>query len=524
MPSRRLHRTILLALAGMLAFILLQGCAARNMILIDQSGKGEFTSIREGLAEWEPGLPIVVRPGIYDEQMILQTKMNIKGSDPERVLVRFSGDGPALVGRDVSDVQVENINFEKSGKSKHSVVLLESTDLRLRQCRIRGGQVAGIETYRYGNLDVKGCRISDNRYAGVFFHHQARGQIENTIIENNARGVSVLQYPDGIPQKQTIYRDENGSGIVITKNEIMNNQVAGILADQGADVEITGNSISGNGLEENDPRSSDRTHGGVLSVNRSRITLADNEIMNNRVGAIFHTSGGGQVLRNRFHHNKRLGLRVEGPSRPEIYQNDFVENATGLQLRDGTESIVSDNRVMDNDENGIEVLEVARPTIEKNWVVKNKKVGLVIMRSAKPQIRYNFFVENGWHGLLAAQDAKPTVVNNTFYKNEKIGAWFLERSEGDFANNVIVGSKIGISIKRNLEFKPTLRGNCLWNNARTDYEGFVEIPAYNLQSDPLFTDPLNLDFSPEAGSPLIIKGPEGTTYIGAVEPLTTSGS
>ncbi len=520
------HRNwpLFLILLATMALMFVNGCAAKKVLVIDQSGAGDYTSIREALNDWKEGQDLIVKPGVYDEQIILQTNMNLHGT--QGVTVRFSGEGPAMVGRDASNVKVKNLALQKAGGSNHPVVLLNSTDLSLTNSSISGSKTSGIEMLRYGNLDMKNCVIQNNGYAGLFFHHEARADIKDVSISKNGRGIEVRKYPDGIPQNQTIYRDEEGASIKVQRATIEDNSFFGVGIQMGSDIQLIENTIKNNGLLKEKvvlPRDAMGGQAGVIVDNRSTVTMEKNTITGNENGILFLTSGGGQVLSNLISDNLKLGILVEGSSQPTISGNDIAKNGTGMQFKQGAEATATGNRIRENKENGIEVLDSGRPVIERNWILRNEKVGVVIMRASKPRLRYNLLVENGWHGILAAQTSKPVVANNTFYRNAKIGAWFLENSEGAFVANVVVGSAIGLSIRKNLEVKPRIRGNCVWGNTQREYEGFLEIPGFDISKNPMFTDPARLDFTPMPGSPLVGAG-GSDVVIGAIDPNAQPGS
>lgn len=498
--------------------ILTQSCAVKKVLVIDKSGRGDYTSIREAINDWEEGQTIEIRAGEYDEQIILRTGLKLVGAASENTKVAFSGEGPTMAGKDVSSVSVSNLTLEKKGAAKHPVVVLDSTDVEIGKSVIRGSQSSGIEALRFGFLNLSDSLVENNGYAGIFFHDRARGSIKGSRITGNIRGIEVRQYPFGAPKMKTVFREEEEAEIIIENNTIEKNGKFGIVLDMGSRAELTANNIVENGLEEKkEDAHKDRNMAGLIVRENSRAEVVGNTFIGNNKGAVFYGNSGGRVSENVFKNNRTLGVSIKGPSKLEISRNIFEGNLSGIHLREGTEALIVENEIRQSDSTGIEIVAQARPRVERNLLYRNGKVGILVKGVSKPFIRGNFLVENGWHGVLVIDDSRPFVINNTFYGNVKVGAWFRDRSEGVFSSNVVVGGKIGLSIRKNKDFAPKVEGNCFYRNEESDYQQFIERPSTDIYADPLFRNPDKLDFTPMPASPLLRSEAEGG-IIGASDP------
>jgi len=500
---------IRLGMLLLLALLAFSGCATITNIVVDKSGKGTHTSLRQAVSDWREGMEFQIRNGVYDEQLILKSKMDIRGESRDGVVIHFTGEGPAVVGRDVSDIRISNLRLEKNKQGEHPVVMLTSTDVQMENCTVSGAKMAGIRAANFGNLALRDCLIEDNEWAGIFFDERAQGSVKKTLITKNGTGIVVERFSSAIPQEQTAYREEAGNILSVSESTIQGNMRVGFSLRKGARIEILHNTIVDNGEI------------GIEVDSRSDVVIRENLIANQKRGLVFQLAGFGVVGGNQIKNHSIAGVVVYGPSKPEIVLNDIFENTRGLVLTDGTEALIKDNRIRSNQKNGVEINEASRPTLEGNWILKNSEVGVVILKASKPTIRKNLLVENGWYGLLAGKQAKPLVLNNTFYRNVARGAWFTESSEGTFANNAVVGSQIGLSFFKNQDIEPKHQANLVWGNENRDYEDVLDVPKSNISKNPLFTDPTKFDFSPQSGSPLI---GEGDSYIGAIPYHPASGS
>jgi|GEM_PF-5384599 len=537
MPFARQISRAFLIFTIFILFVVLNGCAAKTVLVVDKYGNGDYTSIRAAVSDWEQGKKLIINPGVYDEQLILKTWLKIDGLDgvaPEnrsalndeknKVVIAFSGDGPAVVGRDVSEVRLSNLVLKKFNKKKTSVVKLRGTDIEIKNCTISGGKMAGIEAARFGSLVIQDSTIKNNNYAGIFLHHQARADIQKNLIAENGRGISIARHPEGIPKNRTIYRDEEEDiEVLIKENSITDNSFAGIFMSSGSKADVISNSFVSNASNAIHGEGKERTinldMGGVVVSEQSKIKMLGNSISFSDMGIIFRETASGKVFENTVINNENYGIVVSGYGKPEFIGNIIKDNnGTGIILKTSTETLLQDNQILTNKLHGIEVVDSARPLIEGNWIVQNGKHGIYAYKNARPIIKQNILVNNSMVGLLVVSDSKVEAFNNTFYKNTKAGVWFSIRSGGMFANNVIVGSETGISILKNSEYQPKFSNNVLWQNNIT-FKGFLEKPEGNYVTDPLFKDANNLDFTPLADSPLVSTKRGKRIVIGAKDPL-----
>lgn len=501
----------------LLLLALVSGCAAKREIIIDPTGRGTYTSIREGLRDWEPGQSITIREGVYNEQIILQTYMQIIGEG--RVVVEFTGDGPAMHGRDVSSVLVRNITLRRSGEGKHATVRLRSSDVHMDRCAIQGGDPAGVESQHFGMLTLTNSLVSDNGWAGIYLHGQARAVIEQTTIESNERGLAVVAFPDGVPNTQTLFREDDMLPVVVRNSEIINNTLVGVLLTAGADVRIEEALISGNALTPEEARGDGDTGGsvnldlaGVLVRDRSTLAIAQTQIVDNLSGVVFQAYGNGAVVGNTIERNLHYGVVAIGSGKPEFIGNIIRQNGSGAVVREGSQAVITENQIVDNRFQGLEIGDSGLPMIERNVIAGNAESGIFVFDNGKPTVRFNTIAHNGWYGLLVARQGRPVVFNNTLVGNQRKGVWFTQKAEGVFANNVITNSPVGLSVMGNGEIPPRIVGNLLWE-CEAPFEAFLEAPPSFL-ADPQFANPKGRDYRPRPGSPLLTLG-EGKAFLGA---------
>jgi len=176
------------------------------------------------------------------------------------------------------------------------------------------------------------------------------------------------------------------------------------------------------------------------------------------------------------------------------------------------------------------------PIIKNNLITQNTNWDLasgIYCLESSPLIHSNIIKENPGGGIICAL-GEPVLLNNFIFDNiisDSLGVIAygggiaLACQEGRVENNTVCGNKAqyGGGICLPAEFYITLINNIFWNNEA--YIDGNQIYAYtmtcstsycdieggytgegNIDSDPLFIDPLNGDFNLQAGSPCIDAG------------------
>ena len=248
------------------------------------------------------------------------------------------------------------------------------------------------------------------------------------------------------------------------------------------------------------------------------------------------------VTGNEVDHNESQGIHTWNAMGVLIGSNYLHDNgATGIQIEDGSENIVLENNLCENNAQTYEFeagawIDDSKNVVVRNNILRSNKVGLTITNSDRVIVHHNYVylnnrgAENLYNaaGLIVDDSATNiSITQNTFYKN---GARGMERGAVNFGlfhptcasinfkNNIVAETVNMLDLLQNScsgfvsdynNFFNTRPLAIEWNQSQLDWSTYLVESgqdANSLSSEPFFTDPIALNFSLQVASPLIGKG------------------
>ena len=164
-------------------------------IVVSTDGSGAFRSIQRAIDAASYGDVILVNPGIYEETVVLESGISIRGAGPSHTIIRSSyGYQPVVMGSVVGSVVIEELTLERSPSILESVVVdLQSSQIVFRNCRITGGQEGGVRSTGLALLTFEDCDIEANLGYGLQVSDAAELTIKNcSIMDNDSVGLHLL--------------------------------------------------------------------------------------------------------------------------------------------------------------------------------------------------------------------------------------------------------------------------------------------------------------------------------------------
>jgi nitrous oxidase accessory protein len=257
---------------------------------VNANGSADFRTIEDAVDAASPGDTIIVNPGTYSENVVVNKGVTIKSQmGAENTIVRTPN---PFSQRDVFEVTVDDVTisgFTMTGTYGH------------------GG--AGIYLRA-----VKHCTISDNvcynNSAGISLYNSHDNLVINNDVSNNQDGMYLHQSDNNTIIGNIASKSTYGRGIMLvfsSYNQILNN-------------------IANSNVDE-----------GIVLMERgtSNNLIANNTVIfNSNYGIHFFAADNNQILNNTLMKNG-VGVWLRGASKTnEIANNEFLENSYGIYLGD----------------------------------------------------------------------------------------------------------------------------------------------------------------------------------------------
>jgi F-box protein 11 len=303
--------------------------------VVDAYLRGDFATISEAIQVAKPGDRILVRPGLYEESLVVNKPLEIIGDGPVEDIVIRARDANVLT-------------FQAS--------IGRVANLTLRQA---GEEVMGV-SIQQGRLDLEGCDISSQAASCVYILDGADPRLRrNKIHHGKERGVIV--YADGLG--------------TLEDNEIFGNGFHGVAIGAGGNPVLRRNQIH------------DNKQVGVLAQEGGLGTLEDNEIAGNGYSGVEIRTGGNPVLRRNQIRGNQGGVYVHDNGQGTLEDNEITGNGeTGIEIQADGNPLVRGNRINRNEYRGVWVHDAGKGVFEDNDLTGNGSGAWDIAKDCKPNV------------------------------------------------------------------------------------------------------------------------------------------
>lgn len=198
--------------------------------VVDQLHRGDFTTIKEAIEKSEPGTRVLVRPGFYQEGLVIDKPLEILGEGrPGEVLVQASA-GNVILFRTTMG-RVSNLMLRQAGGGNWFAVDIAQGRVELEGCDITSQSSSCVAIRNGADPILRRNRIHGGELSGVFIDENGRGTLEdNDIYGNRFHGVVI----------------KGGRDPVVRRNRIHKNGWAGIRVYLGGGGTFEDNDLRGN--------------------------------------------------------------------------------------------------------------------------------------------------------------------------------------------------------------------------------------------------------------------------------------
>jgi len=222
---------------------------ASPLRIVDPLHRGDHPSISAAIKAAQPGDQIVVRPGFYQEGLVIDKPLEILGEGSHgEVVVQAKGRDTILFKTTMG--RVANLILRQVGDGDWYGVNITQGRLELEDCDINGQGVACVGIRGGADPRLRRNRVHDGEHSGVFVHEAAQGVLEdNDIFGNTYAGVEI----------------ESGGSPTLRRNRINRNGHAVAVHEGGSGT-----------VEDNDLRDNKRGAWDVSSDSEPKLTRVRN--------------------------------------------------------------------------------------------------------------------------------------------------------------------------------------------------------------------------------------------------------
>ena len=266
--------------------------------VVDPMGRADHVTISEAINEAASGDRILVRPGLYQETLVIDNPLEIIGDgDLDDIVVQAVGANAVLFKTTMG--RVANLTLRQQNGGEWFCVNAVKGRLFLEDCDITSRSLACVGISGGADPRLRRNQIHGGKQSGVLVYDNGLGTLEdNAIYSNGLSGVEV----------------KTGGSPTLQGNRIYENQESGVyIYDEGR-----------GHLEDNDIFRNARA--GMRIGNSGRPILRKNRINQNGIVAIWSPlKGGGDIEENDLRGNAYGAWKVSDDSEPLLKRSGNLE-------------------------------------------------------------------------------------------------------------------------------------------------------------------------------------------------------
>jgi len=365
------------------AFLLLSSYLTSNIhatlipngktLYVGGNGPHNYTKIQNAINDAEDGDTIIVYPGIYYENIIIDKSINLIGKNKYNTVIdgNYRGD---VVKITRGEVKLSGFTIRNSKKSFER---------------------AGILIHNSDHVTIENNIITDNGDQGIKIFSSNYNIIRNSIISNNVYyGIWLYNSKDNI----------------IVNNSFLNNGL--VLREGGYRYfiqTIKNNRVNGKPLyyyHDMKNFSIPNDAGQIILVNCSHVNIKNFSISNTSIALEIAYSSFIKILNNNFTHNNLNGIRLYYSEKIEISSNLLNNNGwSGLSLWYSGNNSIYHNIISGNVYDSLEILFSSNRNKIFSNIIKDSPYGIGLRDSNDNIIHWNNIYNHEKYGMIA-QDSR----------------------------------------------------------------------------------------------------------------------
>lgn len=326
-------------------------------VCAEQREAGCYRTIGEALQAARSGAVISVRPGRYEENLVI-TKMVTITAEDVRGSVRISPRTGTVVQVVAEAVQLTGLVLHGQDDDLPAVDVPRG-QAALQDCEVVGNSWTAVLTRQQGSLAMRGCRVVNAAGAGLVETATGSSVIEDCVIEHLGTSAVVIGERANPVVRRCVLRDARGNGICA------NGQAQGLIED----CVISATDKPAVALEEQCTTRLVRTEIrdcalGVFISSADRVVLEDCTVTGVRGHAIALAGGTDPLLRRcRAVRSQGHGLHIGDRSRGTFEECEVTgAGAAGIWVGESAGPVLNRAMVQGGSAVGVELTGRASPS------------------------------------------------------------------------------------------------------------------------------------------------------------------
>ena len=331
--------------------------SSTQSIIVSANGNGDFSTIREALRNAATGARVLIRPGLYNESIVIDKNVEITGDgSAEDIIVESTNS--SCISMEIERATVRGLTLSGRGATLGKTffaVDISRGELVLENCDITSDSFSCIAIHgSWANPLIKNCRIHDGADSGIYIFDNARGQIKDCDIYRNANAnVAISSGANPSIKNCRIFEGSNG-GVVVWQNG---------AAGEIENCEIFGHRLANIGISDS-----------ANPIFRSCKIFGGRD-----TGIFVHRGGYGKFEDCAVHNNQKAEVVINEKSN-SVLRRCAIYNGTnsGVFIDNKARASIESCNIYDNSDAGINVYGESVATVRRCNIHRNGKVAIKV--------------------------------------------------------------------------------------------------------------------------------------------------
>ncbi|TVZ76733.1 right-handed parallel beta-helix repeat-containing protein [Streptomyces sp. BK340] len=403
---------------------------------------GSFPTIGEALKVARSGAVISVRPGRYEENLVI-TKMVTITAEDVRGTVKITPRRGAAVQIAAEAVQLTGLVLH-GRDDKLPTVDVSRGQAALQDCEVIGSSWTAVLTRQQGTLAMRGCRVTNAAGAGIVDTSNGSSVIEDCVVEHLGTSAVVIGERANPVVRKCVLRDARGNGVCA------NGEARGSVED----CEISATDKPAVALEENSSTRVMRTairdtSVGVYLSTSGRAVVEDCTVSGASAQGIVLAGGTDPVVRRlRTSRTKGSGIHIDARSRGTFEECEVADaESSGIWVGEHCSPTLTRALVRDCGGAGVELVGECTAEFDRLEVRDAGDAGVIVTDGANPLLRRTTISEVGGHGVEVVRDARGRLEDSEVSSAGKSGIRVAEGANTYVGRTTVRGAgHAGVSV------------------------------------------------------------------------------